>query len=263
MERNTPTSEPVRKRASSGSRRVKALAATVKPPTGRAPDRPIGKRIAVQPMPPSFVKPLMHVVRFIFLALSIFHGAAHAAIYQCQEPDGNTVFQDTPCPHDDRTLKKTTNRTAPPPLGDEYKSKLIAAFASMLGERVDKSNPKWQQAAEAFLVADAGKAYAFSRIHAVPLEFCFPREPLLAAMDNYNKRAQKFIALGAYYYTHGFDLQLGEKRMRSTGPELQQDLERKISEIRSDYAALGDTARQRKCDRAVDTLRQLSILYGE
>lgn len=148
------------------------------------------------------------------------------------------------------------------PTSEEDKKQLIMEVAALMGKEVDPNDPKALQAAEAFLVSDAAKAYAFTRIHAVPLEFCPENSELAQAFSNYKASAKRIIALGQSYYANGIDLTLGEKRMRKSGEELQDGLNGMLEGIRRGYEEADAQAIGAKCNESVEALRVLAQLYG-
>ena len=148
------------------------------------------------------------------------------------------------------------------PTNKKDKKQLIIEVAALMGKEVDPNDPEALQAAEAFLVLDAAKAYALTHVHAVPLEFCPKNFELADALSNYKKSAEVITALGQSYYANGFDLTFGEKRIRKSGQELQDGLNRMLEGIRKDYEGADAQAARAKCNESVEALRVLAQLYG-
>lgn len=144
----------------------------------------------------------------------------------------------------------------------EDKQKLIAELSAVMGKEIDPNDPKSLQAAEAFLITDASKAYAFSKIHAVPLEFCPNNQVLTNALSNYRKSAKKIIELGEHYYIKGFELKIGDKRIVKTGSELTAGLNEMLDGMRKELRDSGNEAVTKKCNESSKALTFLAKMYG-
>lgn len=145
---------------------------------------------------------------------------------------------------------------------EKEKTEFITEFAKAMGQKVDPNDPKTIQAAEAFLVADAGKAYAFTKIHGLAQEFCKDNSELNSAMSTYKDKAKSIIALGNTYYQDGFDLQLGEKKMKKTGKELTDGLNEMLEGMREEYSLADEKQLKRKCNESTEALNILAMVYG-
>ena len=147
-------------------------------------------------------------------------------------------------------------------LTNDQKITIITEMAKAFGKKVDPNDPKTIQAAEAFIVADAGKAYAFTKVYAVPLEFCNDNSELLAAKNNYMEKAKDIISLGEYYYIHGFSLALGDETITTTGEELTVGLEKMLEGIRVELINSDEKTISAKCSESIDAFNSLAKLYG-
>ncbi len=148
------------------------------------------------------------------------------------------------------------------PNSENDKKELVTMVAALLGTDVDPNDPEALQAAEGFLVSDAAKAYAFTKIHAVPLEFCPDNEELANALLQYEASAKGVIALGQYYYAHGIDLVIGEQRMTQSGDELEEKLDGMLDGIRREFEGADRQVTNAKCDESIEALRMLARMYG-
>jgi hypothetical protein len=148
------------------------------------------------------------------------------------------------------------------PLTHDQKISLITEMAEAFGKKVDPNDPKTIQAAEAFIVTDAGKAYAFTKVYAVPLEFCNDNSELIAAKNKYMESAKDIIRLGEYYYTHGFSLTLGDKAIAKTGEELTEGLEKMLGGIRTELNGSDKKKISKKCSESIEAFNSLAKLYG-
>jgi hypothetical protein len=148
------------------------------------------------------------------------------------------------------------------PANEGDKKQLITEVAALMGQTVDPNDPKALQAAEAFLVADAAKAYAFTKIHAVPLEFCPDNTALVNALAAYKTAAKGIIALGQHYYAHGIDLMIGEKHISNTSQALNDGLIEMLEGSRKEFKGVDREAIETKCNESVEALRMLVQLYG-
>lgn len=148
------------------------------------------------------------------------------------------------------------------PTSVKDKQQLIMEVTSLMGKEIDPNDPKALQAAEAFLVSDAAKAYAFTQIHAVPLEFCPENSELAKALSDFEASAKGIIALGQSYYANGIDLTLGEKRINKSGQELQDGLNGMLEGIRKELEGADSQGIGAKCKESIEALRMLAQLYG-
>lgn len=148
------------------------------------------------------------------------------------------------------------------PLTEQQKISLITEMAGAFGNKVDPNDPEKLQAAEVFIVTDAGKAYAFTKVYAVPLEFCSDNSELVNARNNYLESAKDIISLGEYYYIHGFNLTLGDEIMSATGAELTEGLEGMLEGIRAELKQFDKHAISVKCSESIDAFNSLTKLYG-
>lgn len=144
----------------------------------------------------------------------------------------------------------------------EDKQELIIQLAALMGKQIDPNDEKALQVAEAFLVADAAKAYALTKIHGISLEFCQGDQDLKGALELYQNSASKIIALGKIYYDSGINVMVGDQRMKQSKEELNQGLEDMLIGIRKEYESLDEKNISRKCDESTKALKMLSQLYG-
>ena len=142
------------------------------------------------------------------------------------------------------------------------KQELLIQLSSAMGRDIDKNDTEALQAAEAFLVSDAAKAYAFTKVHSVGLEFCPNDQALIEALNRYQESARDIIALGKIYYDSGIDLTIGEKRMKKSSSELNGGLDEMLNGIRKEYEELTDEEVALKCNEASKALTALSQIYG-
>ncbi len=157
---------------------------------------------------------------------------------------------------------KEGNEMPPSNLTEEQKISIIAEMGKAFGVEVDPKDPKTLQAAEAFIVSDAAKAYAFTKIHALPLEYCKDNKELINAKNNYQEKAKDIISLGKYYYEHGYNLKIGDNTFSHTGSELTAALEKMLDEMRSELSGLDEKTVSNKCGEAIKAFESLAMLYG-
>lgn len=167
-----------------------------------------------------------------------------------------TVFSTT---HADST-QQSDSMLNPNDLED--KQKLIAELSAAMGKEIDPNDPKSIQAAEAFLITDASKAYAFTKIHAVPLEFCPNNQALINALSNYKNSAKNIVALGEHYYINGFELKIGNKHITKTGAELTAGLNEMLDSMRKELLDSDNTDVTKKCNESSEALTFLVKMYG-
>jgi hypothetical protein len=181
---------------------------------------------------------------------------AHA-LYKCNDSTGQISYQQRPCATDEEEAKISGQNSGNHHSADE-KKKLILSMGKMLGKELDPNDPKMLQAAEAMLVTDAAKAYAFTKIYGVSLEFCPDNKALIDAMNNYKRTAENHIKLGAIYYRDGVDLQIGEKRFKHSGQELTQGLDGMLEDLRNKHRKNAE----KNCRESTNALNTLAKLYA-
>ena len=142
------------------------------------------------------------------------------------------------------------------------KEELIRTVAALLGRDLDPEDPDAQNAAEAFLVADAAKAYAFTKVHAVPLEFCPDDGDLAEALSAYETDAARIISLGKHYYEQGLDVTVGDRRIQHSGEALRSSLDELLDDQRREVADLNEAGQAERCRQARAALVQLRQLYA-
>lgn len=142
------------------------------------------------------------------------------------------------------------------------KQELIIQLSLLMGKEIDPKDTKALQAAEAFLVTDAAKAYAFTKVHGVPLEFCPNDQSLIEAMNKYQDSAKEIIALGKIYYDAGIDLVVGEKRIQQSSSALNKGLDEMLNGIRQELKESDEKALEKKCNEATKALAALAQVYG-
>lgn len=148
------------------------------------------------------------------------------------------------------------------PGNTKEKQELIIQLSSLMGKDIDPNDTKALQAAEAFLVTDAAKAYAFAKVHGVALEFCPNDQTLIEAMTKYQDFAKGIIALGKIYYASGIDLTIGEKQVKKSSLELNKGLDGMLDGIRREYKELDEKKVAKKCKESTKALTALARLYG-
>ncbi|MFV8784462.1 DUF4124 domain-containing protein [Microbulbifer sp. SA54] len=177
------------------------------------------------------------------------------AFFKCVDDEGQTKFQDRPCAKDESMEEiKSSNATD----DENRKKELITNLAKSIGRDIDPSDPEALQAAEALLVTDAAKSYAYTKIFGISLEFCPNNKELAEAMENFKRNASDSITLGSIYYRDGYDLTIGKKRFNHTGRQLTDGLDGMLNKLRKEH----ERSRETKCRESVQALRSLAKLYN-
>ncbi|WP_265049473.1 DUF4124 domain-containing protein [Alkalimarinus alittae] len=178
-------------------------------------------------------------------------------MFKCTDNAGQVSFQDRPCAKDE-TMKEIKLEKSQESSATPNKKELIEILAKAYGKKLDPNDPKMLQAAEAFLVTNAGKAYAFTKVYGVSLEFCPNNQSLINAMNTYKRKAKNSIALGKIYYRDGYDLQLGQKRFKHTGQQLTKGLDDMLVGLRKEHKR----DPKGKCKESIQALKSLAMVYS-
>ena len=150
------------------------------------------------------------------------------------------------------------------PLTPEQKQTLVLELLGAFGSELDPTDTEAVQVAEGFILSEASKAYAYTKLLAVPLEFCSEDDgsELITAKNNYTKIAEEWIRLGEYYYNHGFSFTLGGETMGQAGEELTAELENGVAEIRAELVGADKATIAAKCSESIEAYNSLVGLYG-
>jgi hypothetical protein len=184
----------------------------------------------------------------------MFTGSAFAKIYHCKNQDGTTSYQEHSCKNKTvKTLGENKARTA-------SKEQIIYALSKLTGKTKDELNsPKYRAAAEALVVTDVSKAYAYSLVHAAPLKYC--DQSVSKSLSNYKLVAKDAIVLGKHYYSEGIDLKVGGKQFSHSGPELTSALQDMINKKSRLYASMNKAQIKSLCSQTKQALDLLSKTY--
>ena len=194
-------------------------------------------------------------IALILLFLIIVNASARD-VYHCINEKGEKSFQDEPC--EDKTVKIEKPKSAD---SERYREEITKQLARISGKTEEElKDPKMREAVEALVVADAGKAYAFTQIYDISAQFC--GSTVRNALDNYKKSAAETIALGKYYYTVGFDLKVGDKHLKKSGQELTSALNTMLSNLKKEHQSASKSQLKYKCREAQQALKSLSLVYG-
>ncbi|MGI9318219.1 MAG: DUF4124 domain-containing protein [bacterium] len=204
---------------------------------------------------------MKHKMRFILLVvLGGVSSAAYAEIYQCKDANGAMSFQDQPC--ENETVKVTGTKSGTQSNAQSLSSdKMLEVLARMTGESVDQmQDPKYRQAAEALVVTDVSKAYAFTKLHGAPVPYC--DGSVAQALADYESKASEAISLGKHYYTNGIDVTVGDQSFKHTGAELTYALDQSIAQKIASFESMDASAMNRICEETIEALATLSQVYS-
>lgn len=197
----------------------------------------------------------MKKILFLTVFLLTYAPASFSKIHHCKKADGGVSYQEKPC-------KTATVKV----LGDRGKARKISkeqmllALSNMTGKSVSELNsPKYRQAAEALVVTDVSKAYAFTIIHEAPLKYC--DNSVRSAMNNYKSLASNAILLGKHYYSEGIDLKVAGKKFSHSGHDLTDALEKMVSKKKRQYATMNNRQKKSLCSETKQALDLLAKVY--
>jgi hypothetical protein len=197
------------------------------------------------------------LIRTIIFCFCITPAIDAHAQDKCVDGAGQVSYRQIPCESAEEETALSGQKSGNYHSAEE-KKKLILSMAKILGKKLDPNDPEMLQVAEAMFVTDAAKAYAFTKIYGVSLEFCPDNKALNDAMNNYKRKAEKHIKLGEIYYRDGVDLQIGKKRFKHSSQELTQGLDGMLEDLRSKHR---NNAEQ-NCRESTKALNTLAKLYS-
>jgi len=197
-------------------------------------------------------------MKFSFIFCVFFSLFSYAgSIYQCQNENGQTSFQDKPCIGE--VVKVTEVKEGLKNAG--YKSQMIKALSKMTGSsESDLKDPTVRKAAEALAAVDAAKSYAFTKIYGISAKYC--GTSVKNALENYTSKASDIISLGEHYYSNGIYINIGSKKTSHSGHELTEGLNGMLNKLDNEHKSAEKGKLERKCKEASQSLKSLVMLYG-
>ena len=197
----------------------------------------------------------MKKILFLIITLLTYTSISFAKIHQCKSEDGSISYQERPCAKE--TVKVLGNKDKARKFSE---AQMLEALSKMTGKSISELNtPKYRQAAEALVVTDVSKAYAFTIIHEAPLKYC--DNSVRNSMNNYKSLASDAILLGKHYYSAGINLKIGDKQFSKSGQELTTALKKMVDERKRKYTSMDDSQKKKLCSETKQALEFLSKAY--